>query len=703
MSRIRSTAIAVVGLSLALGVERAPARAGDALPVSRTLVATIALDERGDATAHDEITFPAAAYDAVRAATPSPTPFLRRLRPARPDYVLGASPKCAYSAEKPLLTLDWSARGIARHLGDGQWQLDLDATHGVPDTTKVADTRPQVVFPVAGTLDRFETYGGTATWSLPPGSTAIEWDAYAHRLRWSRPQAPAKGEARLDARLETKPRIMASAYKIYAKGAGFSAQRVGAEGRFLLGADMSPPWVARVLLRNAGTGALRDVRVRYKLEGYTTDWSPWEEFPEVAPGATAVSVYYPVILGTVAKLHDDTPANLLAEWAYDDGSGPPKTRSTSARLTILGINEFVFNDLEAGEQFDDFFAQGVNNGPLLAAWVSRNDAVVKQFGALANKNAGGVFAPQDDETALRVIGQCYDLLRRNGFTYQAPPGLVSHSTSFDVKSVQSIKFPRDVIMARSGTCIDLAILLASMVNSLGLSPLLVVVPGHCFPAVRMPPPPHGSGRIYAVESTLIGGGVRFGSASFHAALRTGNAEFEKALTSGDYVLLPVTSLWDGGVNNPELDDLPADIFQRWPISEAGDPAAVRDPFVGTWSGSVTQELQGGATASFPIAVTVEESQDLLDTVDYVATSRSSQQVSTGGAVATADVVQNFTGVAVDGALVLEGVLKSIRVGAGAKPVEGEVDAIVARLVDGRLEGKIGRKKDGWSKITLRLP
>ncbi len=694
----RSRWVALVAAGACLGSADG-ARAEDVESVPRTVVATITLDEKGDATAHDEVRFPAAQFDAVKAATPDPAPFLRRLRPDRPNYVVGPSPRGAYAEKEPTLTLDWTAKGIARDAGDGRWELALDETYVEGDTTKVVDGRPQAVFKVAGTLDRSEAYMGSVTWVLPEGATDVQWDAANYRLQWSRTAPAQPGTGKLEARFEAKPRIMASAYKTYAKGAGFCATRVGAGGRFLLGANLAPPWVARVVLKNAGTGTLKDVRVRYKLEGYTTDWSPWEEFPELVAGATAVSVYFPVILGTVARLRDDTPTNLLAEWSWDDGAGAPKTRSANARVAILGINEFVFNDLEAGERFDDFFAQTVNNAPLLAAWVSRNDPVVKQFAALANKNAGGVFAPQDDETALKVVRQCYDLLRLNNFTYQAPPGAVEHATSFDVKFVQNVKFPRDVIMARSGTCIDLAILFASMVNAIGLKPYLVVIPGHCFPAVEMPRPPAGSGNVYGVETTMIGGGVRFGSESFRTALHYGMGEFDQALTSGKYVLLPVTSLWDLGVNNPELEDLPADIFQRWPISETGDPKAVKDPFEGTWEGSVS--APGEAAGAVPLAVTIVPNADPLDPVDYLATSSATSRVTTARGTAQASVVENMTGAARGGVLQLTGVEKTVTTGEGAQPAEP--DSIVVHLVDGHLEGKFGSEKAGWAPITLRLP
>ena len=105
--------------------------------------------------------------------------------------------------------------------------------------------------------------------------------------------------------------------------------------------------------------------------------------------------------------------------------------------------------------------------------------------------------------------ELYEILRANDFTYQHPPALSDKQLSFDIQRVQNVKFPRDVIRDRSGTCIDLAILYASMVNAVGLEPHLALIPGHCFPVVRLP-----GGQLVAVEATGLAGGLRFGSAGF---------------------------------------------------------------------------------------------------------------------------------------------------------------------------------------------
>ena len=271
-------------------------------------------------------------------------------------------------------------------------------------------------------------------------------------------------------------------------------------------------------------------------------------------------------------------------------------------------------------------------------------------------------------------------------------------TSFDVKVVQNVKFPRDVNKDRSGTCLDLAILFASMANALGLTPFLVVKEGHCFPAVAMP---GDRGDIVGVETTLIGGGIRFGSGSFRRALQIGGVELEKVLQSGKYVLLPIIDLWAHDVYNPELEELPADILMRWGITETGAPGTKLDPFAGTWTGNLTQDVEGGGSVTYPFAVVIEAGADLDTSDEYLATSRAKANVPGEKGSVAVEVVQNFTGIVDDGTLHLIGASKIVTMGEGGKPTEASADSIVVRVVEGRLEGKIGSERDGWTPLSLR--
>ncbi|MAG56223.1 MAG: hypothetical protein CMJ83_08035 [Planctomycetes bacterium] len=71
-------------------------------------------------------------------------------------------------------------------------------------------------------------------------------------------------------------------------------------------------------------------------------------------------------------------------------------------MTPLGVNELVFSNLQRGNRTGAWH-DNFNNAPLLAAWVSRNDPVVRQFAAMANRIAGGVGASSSVEDALKAL------------------------------------------------------------------------------------------------------------------------------------------------------------------------------------------------------------------------------------------------------------------------------------------------------------
>lgn len=562
---LRAARQIAVGLLL-LSLVHLPASAapeGEPAAGERSVEATLTLGATGDALLEATVRFPEAEMAAVKERSPAPARFFARLCPSRPNYVLDANPSVVYADDAAVLTAKGMLQGLARHRGGGVWEalLGADYLQGAPapgpDAGRAWD------FDVLGQLDGDHPYVGQTRVLLPEGARDASWDAQERRLRWTLDTPRAAGAARLAGKMQGAPRVISAAYKVYTVAKGFVARHVPLKdgSEIVFGADVATPWVGRAVLRNAGPGTVSDLRVRWKLEDYTAEWSAAEKFPEVLPGQTVVSVYYPVIQPSIARLRDDTKANLLVKWSWVDETGKAHEDDDAGRVTLLGVNNFAFSDLGPESQFGSF-AEKLRNGPLLAAWVSRNDGVVTQFGALANKNAGGVAASVSDANALKALRACYELLLINNVTYQSPPATVqSQGQSFDSSVVQTVRFPRDVIKNRSGTCIDLAILYAAMLNAVGLNPMLVLIDGHCFPAVILP-----SGGIVAVESTGVGGGLAGSHFSFDEALGVGTKSFGEARLGGRYMLIPVQEMWEAEILTPELEELPADILQRWGIT-----------------------------------------------------------------------------------------------------------------------------------------
>lgn len=349
------------------------------------------------------------------------------------------------------------------------------------------------------------------------------------------------GETKLDITLETKGVLMSAAYKVYGKP------------------EFETQWTARTIVRNEGSAPARDLKVSYKIVEYC-DWSNSPVHPLVIPGQTVVDQFYPILSSKVTQLTSATPAKLMMKCVYTDAAGRERTVEKTARLEMRGRNEFLFTELDYAQDIMENFTDFHMNDPLLAAWVTKDDPVVEQFLGIAQQVAGGAGAAIGDDQALTLMKAVWLLMAHNGIAYQTPSG-----ESKKLAQIQHVKYPRDVLRNKSGTCIDLAIAYAAILHSAGLQPLLVNIPGHCFPAVRLP-----GGNIVAVEATMLKGPGS--AASFEDALKTGIKELSE-LKPGSFTIVDVQKIREAGITEPQLPEPPADALKAWGIA---NPFAERE-------------------------------------------------------------------------------------------------------------------------------
>jgi hypothetical protein len=355
-------------------------------------------------------------------------------------------------------------------------------------------------------------------------------------------QEPISGKKELTCRFDTRDKLISGAYKVYG-----------------LSNEMISFWAAKTVFRNNTGEPITDLKVRYKLGEYA-DWCPWQTYPQVVPTQTVVDLYNPILKSSIAKLTSRTPAELEMQYEFTDSDGETHAFSKRQRLTVLSGRDFFFTDLKSEEQSGSF--QDLQTyAHLLAAWVTYQDRAVSGLAALANERAKGVGAGSSDQACYNVMEQLYEVLRAIRVTYQHPAAMLDHDKSFDIMLIQSLQYPRDTIRKRSGTCIDLAILYAAMMQSVGIKPYLVTLDGHCFPIGCT-----ASGTFIPVEATCVGGGGK-NSDDFATAYKIGLKEWRQLQQTGRFVLVDLEKCWSNGISPPELDPLPPDILERWKLTE----------------------------------------------------------------------------------------------------------------------------------------
>jgi hypothetical protein len=121
---------------------------------------------------------------------------------------------------------------------------------------------------------------------------------------------------------------------------------------------------------------------------------------------------------------------------------------------------------------------------LLSAYVLPNDPAVdatlsraaQHLSQLADSPSIDGYQSKDPVRALRIVEAVYAALQNAEVTYANPPA------SFE-NDGQRVRFPSAVTSSRLGTCLDLALFAAALLEQAGLHPLVVVTEGHAFVAV----------------------------------------------------------------------------------------------------------------------------------------------------------------------------------------------------------------------------
>lgn len=487
------------------------------------------LDDKGDMNLNVKFTFPTnAMYIQIKTAYPNPYVIVRNL--------LGSSSTMEFrDAKVSYEDQSNSLRLIAKVLGAAvnkrqRWNVNIGKNTEMlySDSQKALFLSVQPAFEDNVMIQTF-------TLNLPKGATDFKFDPKTGIFTYLLNRNPAKGKTNVDVNFKYKPRIMSALYKVYGNPELLNGQY----------------WIAKTIFTNTGTSDIVELRISYKLGDYSS-WSPESIYSLVAPGGTIVDFYYPIISPNIAQLKTASFADLQIKYSYKDINGKTYSDSVSYRIQILGINQFEFSNLPEEERtgvwIDDFA-----NVPLLSAFVTKLDDPVKMFAGMVSQYAGGPATASNDKEAIKFCNALYDLMVFNGISYQTPSGFLVEYKS----GGQDIKYPRDVLRDKAGTCIDLAIFYASVCETVGLKTYIVVIPGHAFPVIELP-----SGDILPIEATGVGGSAVGKSATFEEVVEIGEKNLQE-LKIGKFFIVDVQKLQSDGVLPPELPKLSEDILTKW--------------------------------------------------------------------------------------------------------------------------------------------
>ncbi len=191
------------------------------------------------------------------------------------------------------------------------------------------------------------------------------------------------------------------------------------------------------------------------------------------------------------------PANLTIKVTIDGKPLP----TIEQRVLLRSINDCPFY-VATGESDDEVEDISVT----FAAYVNENhpwiDGLLKealdaaQEGELINSFNG--YQSDDPDVVLTQVFAIWNALQRRGIKYsdvsKTPPSKQVFS--------QTVRFVDDTVDSSQANCVDGSVLMASILQKIGIETYLVMVPGHCFLAFA-----DGNGedaKLFGLETTMLG-------------------------------------------------------------------------------------------------------------------------------------------------------------------------------------------------------
>ncbi len=322
--------------------------------------------------------------------------------------------------------------------------------------------------------------------------------------------------------LLSKTEILGAAYKIY-------------------GDESMQFWLLRVVLRNDGKGPMKNVRITFFIPNYTSPQT--KRIPLVLPGQTVVEFYYPLFNESIIKETSGRtiPINVAIE--YQTNNGKKKSYEYEKSVKLLGRNYLTWTSLpddEITNWFDQF-----SNWPLLGVYMTPNDELVKN---ISGKCAGGLNTSSSDEDRIKAWARIFYCLREIGVRYIQEP-----SDQWTPHFNQYVRFPRETLEQQSGTCLDLALLFASMAQAVGIDAGVALMPGHAIPYIRL-----SDGTPVFVEATFVDrsyayshfAGVVSKRVDFKECYQVATQQIQKVAQKGTLILANYNDLRKAGFVSP---------------------------------------------------------------------------------------------------------------------------------------------------------
>lgn len=219
--------------------------------------------------------------------------------------------------------------------------------------------------------------------------------------------------------------------------------------------------------------------------------------------------------------------------------GPPLTQMKTWQLRQINDCLLVAKS-RVLQKFGGVRTESVKIAPLaLSAYVNENHPEISGIleSALRTKIVDRFSGLQgnSDEQVLRQLAAIWAALEERNLSYSSIT-----ATTPSVAVVQHVRMIDDTLRSSQANCADGSVLFASIAYKIGLDPQLVLSPGHCYVAVRLP-----SGAMIGIEMTVIGrksfaDAIEIATSKSKASLENNRSKFDATDPSTGYMIVSIS-------------------------------------------------------------------------------------------------------------------------------------------------------------------
>ncbi len=193
------------------------------------------------------------------------------------------------------------------------------------------------------------------------------------------------------------------------------------------------------------------------------------------------------------KVRQQRPINVIFS-ASIDGKALPDVTETYTLKSINDCPLYIARD-KAGNDV-------TNLSFLFASYVNENhpqvqDILKEALGCRLVDKMDGYLSDDPKQVVLQVLA-IWNALQRRGIKYSN----VAATTPGDRVFSQSVRFLDQSIDANQANCVDGTVLMASVLQKIGIKSHLVLIPGHCFLAFDLSP--NSAALPIGLETTMLG-------------------------------------------------------------------------------------------------------------------------------------------------------------------------------------------------------